>query len=70
MLSRRRYGELGDASLDYTSTEVLGLAPTWPQAAAFMPRPGDADSFNWEGDTPLDLPMEDLVIYEMHVRGE
>jgi hypothetical protein len=48
---------------------VLGLAPTWPQAAAFLPKPGE-DDFDWEGDTPLELPMEDLVIYEMHVRGE
>lgn len=26
--------------------------------------------FDWEGDRPLETPMEDLVIYEMHVRGE
>jgi pullulanase/glycogen debranching enzyme len=69
ILSRRRYGELGPAHLDYKSDEVLGLAPTWPQAAAFLPKPGE-DDFDWEGDTPLELPMEDLVIYEMHVRGE
>jgi isoamylase len=25
--------------------------------------------FDWEGDTPPRLPMEDLVVYEMHVRG-
>jgi isoamylase len=25
--------------------------------------------FDWQGDQPLGLPMEDLVIYEMHVRG-
>jgi glycogen operon protein len=28
------------------------------------------DEFDWEGDRPLETPMEDLVIYEMHVRGE
>jgi isoamylase len=28
-----------------------------------------AEDFDWEGDRPLDLPIEDLVIYEMHVRG-
>ena len=28
-----------------------------------------ADDFEWEGDRPLDLPAEDLVIYELHVRG-
>ncbi len=27
------------------------------------------DDFNWESDKPLEIPMEDLVIYEMHVRG-
>lgn len=38
VLSRRRYGELG-APLDYEKDEVLGLAATWPQAAAFLPKP-------------------------------
>lgn len=27
------------------------------------------DDFDWEGDRPLEIPIEDLVIYEMHVRG-
>lgn len=27
------------------------------------------DDYEWEGDKPLDTPMKDLVIYEMHVRG-
>lgn len=27
------------------------------------------DDFDWENDKPLEIPMEDLVIYEMHVRG-
>lgn len=52
-----KYGEGG----------VLGLARTWPQAACALPSPGTA--FDWEGDRPLNLPLEDLVIYEMHVRG-
>src|SRR5215207_8155557 len=26
-------------------------------------------SFDWEGDRPLQTPIEDLVIYEMHVRS-
>jgi pullulanase/glycogen debranching enzyme len=26
------------------------------------------DNFNWQGDAFLKIPMEDLVIYEMHVR--
>jgi isoamylase len=27
------------------------------------------DDFDWEGDRPLEVPLEDLVIYETHVRG-
>ena len=27
------------------------------------------DDFDWEGDKPLEIPMEDLIIYEMHVRS-
>ncbi|MEA2642536.1 MAG: isoamylase [Chloroflexota bacterium] len=27
------------------------------------------DDFDWEADRPLETPLEDLVIYEMHVRG-
>jgi len=28
-----------------------------------------ADDFDWEGDRPLNLPLKDSVIYELHVRG-
>jgi glycogen operon protein len=28
-----------------------------------------ADDYDWDGDTPLDLPLRDAVIYELHVRG-
>ncbi|MBN1180401.1 MAG: glycogen debranching protein GlgX [Anaerolineae bacterium] len=27
------------------------------------------DDFDWENDRPLELPIEDLIIYEAHVRG-
>ncbi len=27
------------------------------------------DDFDWEGDRPLNIPLKDSVIYEMHVRG-
>lgn len=27
------------------------------------------DDFDWEDDRPLEIPIEDLIIYEMHVRG-
>ncbi|GAA0812826.1 glycogen debranching protein GlgX [Spirilliplanes yamanashiensis] len=29
----------------------------------------DESGYDWAGDEPLDLPMEDLVIYEAHVGG-
>jgi isoamylase len=27
------------------------------------------DDFDWEGDRPLNIPLQDSIIYEMHVRG-
>ena len=27
------------------------------------------DSFDWQGDAPPDIPREDLIIYEVHVKG-
>lgn len=27
------------------------------------------DDFDWESDRPLEIPFQDLIIYEMHVRG-
>jgi glycogen operon protein len=27
------------------------------------------DDFDWEGDRPLNIPLKDSVIYELHVRG-
>src|SRR5437867_8232958 len=27
------------------------------------------DDCDWESDRPLEIPLEDLIIYEMHVRG-
>ena len=70
--SRRAFGEMGP-NLAYGSSDgngnggALGYAPTWPQAAAALP--GSIPEFDWEGDRPLNRPMEDLVIYEAHVRG-
>ncbi len=29
----------------------------------------DTSGYDWQGDRPLNRPMEDTVIYEMHVRG-
>jgi isoamylase len=28
-----------------------------------------ADDFDWEGDRPLNMPLKDSIIYELHVRG-
>jgi len=53
--------------ISYSSNGTLGVARTWPQAAGALPRA--TSDFDWQGDAPLRLPMEDLVIYEMHVRG-
>ncbi len=27
------------------------------------------EDYDWEGDTPLNIPLQDLVIYELHVRS-
>lgn len=53
--------------LDYENESVLGIAATWPQTAAMVP--SSDDWFDWEGDQPLNIPLEELVIYELHVRG-
>jgi len=29
----------------------------------------DASAYDWEGDQPLNHPVEDAIVYEMHVRG-
>ena len=57
--SRRSFGQLAEAKEE---SDMI-----WPQAAALVP--GAADIFDWEGDKPLEIPMEDLIIYEAHVRG-
>jgi glycogen operon protein len=48
--------------------EVWGVAPDpsepFPYRCRIIP-----EDFDWEGDAPLQHPFEDLVIYEMHVRG-
>lgn len=54
-------------NIAYGAPGILGYAPTWPQAAAVLP--GASVPFDWEGDRPLERPMEDLVVYEAHVRG-
>ncbi|KAL6767130.1 ISA1 [Auxenochlorella protothecoides x Auxenochlorella symbiontica] len=65
---RTRFGQLGP-DIEYGSPGVYGTGPTWPLTLATLPHAAPAEPFDWEGDRPLGRPMEDLVIYEMHVRG-
>ena len=48
--------------------EVWGKKPNWDDVFQHRGRIV-LDDFDWETDRPLETPMEDLVIYEMHVRG-
>jgi isoamylase len=46
--------------------------PVWRGAEPAVPAPRArviAEDFDWEGDTCLQLPLAELVIYETHVRG-
>lgn len=48
--------------------DVWGEIPDW--SATYQHRARIVyDDFDWENDHPLEIPMEDLVIYELHVRG-
>ncbi|GAA4465385.1 glycogen debranching protein GlgX [Nibrella saemangeumensis] len=42
--------------------------PNWDNIYPYRSRLAFED-FDWEDDRPLELPIEDLVVYEMHVRG-
>ncbi len=48
--------------------EIWGQDPDWQQP---FPHRGRLvfEDFDWEDDRPLERPMEELVIYEMHVRS-
>ena len=48
--------------------DVWGQPPDWDDIYQHRSR-FVYDDFDWEDDRPLEIPMEDLVIYEMHVRG-
>lgn len=47
---------------------VWGKKPDWSQPFQYRSKIL-SDSFLWESDHPLKIPHEDLIIYEMHVRG-
>ncbi|MDQ1318425.1 MAG: isoamylase [Candidatus Poribacteria bacterium] len=48
--------------------DVWGKLPDWdniyPHRARIF-----FDDFDWEDDRPLEIPLEDIIVYEMHVRG-
>jgi glycogen operon protein len=48
--------------------EVWGETPDWDDVYHHRARLV-MDDFDWESDRPLEIPLEDLVIYEMHVRS-
>lgn len=48
--------------------DVWGEEPDWSNPFQHRGRVLLED-FDWQGDHPLELPMKDLVIYEMHVRS-
>jgi isoamylase len=48
--------------------DTWGVAPDWNNVYQHRARLV-YDDFDWDEDHPLETPMEDLVIYEMHVRS-
>jgi isoamylase len=48
--------------------DVWGVVPDWNNV---FPHRGRVvfEDFDWEGDRPLETPIEDLVVYEAHARG-
>jgi len=55
-------------------SKVLGGREVWrkePNQDDFYPYRSRLvfDDFDWESDHALELPLQDLVIYELHVRG-
>ncbi len=48
--------------------DVWGKDPNWSDVYPYRARIVQSD-FDWESDRPLEIPTEDLVIYEAHVRG-
>ncbi len=48
--------------------DIWGEKPDWDAPYQHRSRVVLED-FDWEGDRPLEIPLEDLVVYEMHVRG-
>ncbi len=48
--------------------DVWGVQPDWNDIYQHRGRIS-FDDFDWQDDRPLDIPLEDMIIYEMHARG-
>ncbi|MCC5655189.1 glycogen debranching protein GlgX [Nostoc sp. XA013] len=48
--------------------DIWGEKPDWDNIYQHRSRLA-FDDFDWEGERPLQIPTEDLIIYEMHVRS-
>ncbi len=48
--------------------DVWGTQPDWQNIYPYRARIVQND-FDWESDRPLEIPTEELMIYEAHVRG-
>ena len=48
--------------------DIWGVQPDWNDVYQHRARPV-LDDFDWEDDTPLETPIEDLIIYEAHARS-
>ena len=48
--------------------DVWGITPDWNHPYQHRSRIA-FDDFDWENDRPLEIPPEDLIVYEMHVRS-
>lgn len=49
--------------------DVWGEEPDWNAQIYHYRSRVSFDDFDWEDDSPLEFPPEDLLIYEAHVRG-
>ncbi|MDY6987591.1 MAG: glycogen debranching protein GlgX [Thermodesulfobacteriota bacterium] len=59
----------GDSTLLDPYARALEGGEVWGEEVARRRCYVLADDFDWEGDRPLNLPIKDSVIYELHVRG-
>lgn len=54
-------------------SKMLNSTHTWADgffaSRQTLSRYSPSTPFNWENDTPPQIPMQNLIIYEMHVRG-